>query len=125
MDGWLRCSSLVSPRKHCRLVDMRHADSRVIRRDHAFPRPSRAYPFVPATDNALTALHQLYFQEDLTLLSSWYVNGKHYARTAEDWLKAQDRHREEGIAALECDAEKQGLGKEHARVTYNRSVLAC
>ncbi|KAH9948664.1 S-adenosyl-L-methionine-dependent methyltransferase [Amylocystis lapponica] len=33
----------------------------------------------------------LYFQDDLTLVRSWYVNGRHYAQTCEDWLKRQDK----------------------------------
>lgn len=31
-----------------------------------------------------------YFQTDLTLQKSWFINGKHYGRTCEDWLKKQD-----------------------------------
>lgn len=31
-----------------------------------------------------------HFQKNLTLEKSWWVNGKHYGRTSEDWLKRQD-----------------------------------
>lgn len=65
----------------------------------------------------------LYFQDDLTLLESWYINGKHYARTCEDWLVKQDRSATVGIAELEKTAEKQGLGKEHGRKTFYRYSL--
>ncbi|SGY64175.1 BQ5605_C007g04879 [Microbotryum silenes-dioicae] len=34
-----------------------------------------------------------HFQTDLTLERSWWINGKHYGRTCEDWLKLQDSHR--------------------------------
>ena len=31
-----------------------------------------------------------HFQSDLLLQKSWYVNGKHYGQTCEDWLTKQD-----------------------------------
>ena len=65
---------------------------------------------------------QLYFQDDLTLVRSWYINGKHYSRTAEDWLKQQDRNAAVGIAELETSAEAQGLGKDHGRKMFYRYV---
>lgn len=35
------------------------------------------------------------FQDDLTLVSDWKVDGTHYQRTAEHWLQAMDRHKAE------------------------------
>lgn len=41
--------------------------------------------------------HDLFprFQDDLTLVSDWIVDGTHYARTAEHWLQNMGRHRSE------------------------------
>jgi cyclopropane-fatty-acyl-phospholipid synthase len=43
--------------------------------------------------------HDLFmqFQSDLTLVSDWKVNGRHYQQTAEHWLKNMDAHRDEII----------------------------
>jgi hypothetical protein len=65
---------------------------------------------------------QLYFQTDLTLIRSWYINGKHYSRTLEDWLKKQDRNTKAGLAELEADAKAKGVDKEEAKKMFYRCV---
>ncbi|KAK1301369.1 hypothetical protein QJS10_CPB12g01701 [Acorus calamus] len=36
----------------------------------------------------------LYFQDDVSVVNQWLVNGKHYARTSEEWLKRMDQESE-------------------------------
>ncbi|KAK7352563.1 hypothetical protein VNO80_17987 [Phaseolus coccineus] len=33
----------------------------------------------------------LYFQDDVTVINHWLVNGKHYSQTSEEWLKRMDQ----------------------------------
>ncbi|TFY54361.1 hypothetical protein EVJ58_g8910 [Rhodofomes roseus] len=62
----------------------------------------------------------LYFQDDVTLLRSWYVNGRHYARTCEDWLVRQDANAATAIRYLERDASEKGVGAEEGRKVFYR-----
>lgn len=34
----------------------------------------------------------LYFQDDVSVVNHWLVNGKHYAQTSEEWLKRMDQN---------------------------------
>ncbi|KZP22043.1 S-adenosyl-L-methionine-dependent methyltransferase [Athelia psychrophila] len=62
----------------------------------------------------------LYFQSDLTLERSWYLDGRHYSRTLEDWLKRQDGNAAAGLRELEADAVAKGLPEEEGRKAFYR-----
>ncbi|EKM80592.1 hypothetical protein AGABI1DRAFT_70994 [Agaricus bisporus var. burnettii JB137-S8] len=61
-----------------------------------------------------------YFQDDLTLMKSWFISGTNYSRTCEDWLKTQDRHSKEGLQELEQDAVAKGSSAEEGRKAFYR-----
>jgi cyclopropane-fatty-acyl-phospholipid synthase len=63
------------------------------------------------------------FQDDLTLLADWKVNGAHYQRTAEHWLVNMDAHRKE---ILPIFADTYGAGHEQRWWSYWRVFyMAC
>ena len=51
----------------------------------------------------------LQFQDDLRIVADWRVNGTHYQRTAEHWLKQMDTHRAEILPLF-----AETYGREHA-----------
>jgi len=79
---------------------------------HIFAHRERAYPF--ETDGAsnwmgrhfftggiMPSAHTLlHFQQDLKLEERWFLDGTHYARTANHWLANQDARAEPARAAL-------------------------
>ena len=56
-----------------------------------------------------------YFQRDLVLLHSSFLNGTHYSRTLRAWLDLQDKHSKEGLKIL-TDA----MGVEEGSKTFYR-----
>ena len=68
----------------------------------------------------LTSMSQLYFQDDLSLVKSWYVSGQHFQQTSEHWLQRQDANAKAGLAELEKDAVAKGLSKEEGRKAFFR-----
>lgn len=64
----------------------------------------------------------LYFQQDVILDRMWWINGKHYAKTCEDWLKKQDKNNagNQSIKALRQDAKKKGVDEMEGEKTFYR-----
>ncbi|ORY03613.1 methyltransferase domain-containing protein [Basidiobolus meristosporus CBS 931.73] len=66
----------------------------------------------------------LYFQDDLTIVDQWFVDGTHYGRTSEAWLKVLDSNREKVLPIL----SKTYGGEKEGKVWLNRwrvFYLAC
>jgi len=57
------------------------------------------------------------FQDDLRLRRDWKVNGSHYRRTAEHWLRNMDANRDE---ILRLFSETYGVGQERKWWSYWR-----
>ncbi|KAL6713088.1 hypothetical protein ACLMJK_009209 [Lecanora helva] len=61
--------------------------------------------FTGGTMPSADLLH--YFQDDLTLQEQWWVNGRHYAKTCEDWLTKMTESKTELWPHLEETYSKQ------------------
>jgi cyclopropane-fatty-acyl-phospholipid synthase len=42
----------------------------------------------------------LYFQRQLHLVDQWVINGKHYGKTSEEWLKLLDKNKKTAMEYL-------------------------
>lgn len=100
---------------------------------HIFAHATTPYDFEPGswmTDHFFSGgtmpsadlLH--FFQDDLRLKQQWWVNGKHYARTCNQWLETMLRNRTQIWPSLEAtygtDVEAKKQGKEGASVWWQR-----
>ena len=69
--------------------------------------------FTGGTMPSADLLH--FFQEDLTLKTQWWVSGKHYAKTCEDWLAKMNASKKEIWPGLE-----KTYGKDQAAKWFYR-----
>ncbi|XP_011081643.1 (S)-coclaurine N-methyltransferase isoform X2 [Sesamum indicum] len=53
----------------------------------------------------------LYFQDDVSIVNHWLVNGKHYAQTSEEWLKRMDQNLNSIKPIMECTYGKDSAVK--------------
>jgi hypothetical protein len=102
---------------------------------HIFTHHQYSYHFVPKDDSDWMSrtfftggqmpAHDLLsrFQNDLTLVADWKVNGKHYQQTAEHWLKNMDANR---AKILPLFADTYGAGQETKWWAYWRTFyMSC
>ncbi|MCC7249786.1 MAG: class I SAM-dependent methyltransferase [Lysobacter sp.] len=64
---------------------------------------------MPASDTLL------WFQDALRIEQRWHIDGRHYERTANDWLRNQDAHRDAVLAVL-----SETHGPERAHLWHHR-----
>jgi cyclopropane-fatty-acyl-phospholipid synthase len=62
------------------------------------------------------------FQSDLSLEAQWFMNGRHYGRTAEAWFENQRAHRHDLMPVLQ---QVYGADAEKWFVRWQLFFLAC
>jgi cyclopropane-fatty-acyl-phospholipid synthase len=100
---------------------------------HIFTHARIAYHFIPDGDwigryfftgGTMPSQHLLHhFQDDLRLTDHWNVDGTHYEKTANAWLRTLDENRDAALSAL-----REGQGPTESRAWLNRwrvFFLAC
>lgn len=101
---------------------------------HVFCHREHVYPYISAGPNDWMAEHfftggimpsddlPFRFQDDLIVEKHWRINGTHYSRTLEAWLRQMDSHRDQVMQLL------QSVYAGNARAWYQRwrvFFLAC
>jgi len=65
----------------------------------------------------------LHFQNQFNLQARWLINGRHYERTSNDWLKNIDQHRHELISLFSSTYGEQDAGRWFNR--WRLFFMAC
>ena len=61
----------------------------------------------------------LWFQDDVTVVDQWNVNGINYGKTSEEWLKLMDKNKAEIMPAFkDCYGDDAELWFQRWRIFY-------
>jgi cyclopropane-fatty-acyl-phospholipid synthase len=90
---------------------------------HIFTHKTFAYPFEVRDESdwmakyfftgGMMPSHDLFlhFQDDISILKQWTVDGRHYGKTSEAWLKNMDSNREKILPIFEKTYGKENITK--------------